>query len=131
MANRKKSFVLLELMIAFAIVSACVVPLVSMPHISYKHQSASLRAIELERIAMVSFAEIIEGLRSFDKCEPAGALPPLEGCNRSFCVKTTNDAHLQNGEHYKYLTISLDIDKQKFSKTLLIKKNEKKVSNTN
>lgn len=54
----KRPYLLLELLIAFTIVSGCILPLVSNPLRFFRSEIRSLQRMELERLAEVSFASI-------------------------------------------------------------------------
>ena len=71
---RKKNFLLIEILIAFALVSLCMVPLVSGPLKLHKLQTVQLIKMEKERLAEWTFCEIKE---MFLKNEiPWSTIPP-------------------------------------------------------
>lgn len=59
---QKRSFVLLEILIAFSLVGLCIVPLVRQPLKLYKNEVEFLEKLELERLADWTFTEIKERL---------------------------------------------------------------------
>ncbi len=59
---KKRSFVLLEILIALSLVILCIVPLVKQPLQLYKNQMHHLEKMELERLANWTFVEIKEAL---------------------------------------------------------------------
>ncbi len=71
--HRRRSFILLEVMIAFAIVSLCAVPLMRQPILYYRAEIASLKQSELQRLADLAFAEVKESL--FQQSVPWHKLP--------------------------------------------------------
>ncbi len=59
---RKRSFILLEILIACSLLALCAAPLMSRPVFLYRSQMKALQNLELERLADLSFAEVKEML---------------------------------------------------------------------
>lgn len=59
---KKKSFLLLEVLIGFTLVLCFIFPFVKFPHYLFKSEKQQLNAIEFERIANYGFSEIITKL---------------------------------------------------------------------
>jgi hypothetical protein len=70
---QKRSFVLLEIIIAFSLVGLCIVPLVRQPLKLYQNEMQFLEKMELERLADWTFTEIKERLLKNEI--PWGELP--------------------------------------------------------
>ena len=126
MAMKKKSVLLLELLIAMSIVAAVLTPLVTLPHYAYKREKGILAELEGERVADLSFAEIYKGLkkRKFASLSSRGEavweeLNELDDFDRSFKLGfySTEEAELQSGEHYRLLTCTLTLEQGKFEKS--------------
>lgn len=61
---KRKAYLLLELLIAFSILSLCIVPLVRNPMHTAKQEIYSFERMEVERLAELAFAELLEKLYS-------------------------------------------------------------------
>lgn len=59
---KKKSFLLLEVLIGFTLILCFIFPLIKFPHYLFKSEKNQLNAIEFERIANYGFTEIITKL---------------------------------------------------------------------
>lgn len=57
---RKKPFLLLEVLVAFVLLTICLVPLVKQPLLLYKKERACLEEMEWERLADWTFTEVKE-----------------------------------------------------------------------
>ncbi len=57
---RRKTYLLLELLIAFTILSLCALPLVRNPMHMAKEEIAAFERMELERVAELAYAELLE-----------------------------------------------------------------------
>lgn len=57
---KKRSFLLLEILIAFSLVTICIIPLVRQPLKLYKEEMECLEKMEMERLADWTFTEVKE-----------------------------------------------------------------------
>lgn len=55
---KKHSFILLEVLIALFLITACIIPLIRIPYIALKKEISFLENFHLTRIADLSFSEI-------------------------------------------------------------------------
>ena len=59
---KKRPFILVELMIAIAILSLCAIPLMGYPYFSYRRERKLLLEIELQRQAEILFFDLLKDL---------------------------------------------------------------------
>jgi len=62
MTNKKQSFLLLEVLIALALVIVCVIPIIVKPIEAYRFEMRTFEEMERERLADWTFSEIKEKL---------------------------------------------------------------------
>jgi len=127
--KKKKTFLLLEILIGIFIVSLCLIPLIQSPILVYRAEMKQLEEIEGERLADWTFSEIKEKLlkneipweklpspemKSGPFSLPSKLIHILGGkgktIERSFtlyCSKKGEKEGLQN-ETYKFLRIKVD-----------------------
>lgn len=131
---KKKSFVLLEVLIALSLVALCLIPLVKQPLKLYKEEFAYLERMELERLADWTFTEVKELLLKneipWEKIPEKNGqtdnfpLPPMSidiaGFNkkkveRSFFLTGRGEKPGLKGEVYRQLGVYIWLNEQKFS----------------
>ena len=59
---KKRPFILVELLIAIAILSLCAIPLLGYPYFSYRKQRGQLLEIEFQRQAEILFYDLLKDL---------------------------------------------------------------------
>lgn len=120
---KKRTFVLLEILIAFFLISLCAIPLVTGPLKLYKMQTKQLINMEKERLADWTFSEIKEQFLKneipWSKIPPKGEMSPSISLSpakilipnseprevtRRFVLKTTGE-----GETTKHLVRQLRV----------------------
>ena len=129
--KKKRSFLLIEVLIAVLLVSICLIPLIRTPINSYRSEIEWLEEMEKERLAEWAFAEVKEKLLKneipWEKIPLPGAeaqpfeLPQAQiqipGCQPKSvnisCVLSCGKQKEKigfNGEIYRMLTVSLQFD---------------------
>lgn len=126
--KKKKTFLLLEILIAILIISICLVPLIQTPMQSYRAEIRILEEMEGERLADWTFSEIKEKLFkneiSWEKLPKPGAKAgpfslsatfiQIPGCAskkiaRSFTLKCwKKERERRKGEIYHMLRVEID-----------------------
>lgn len=126
--SRKPSYVLLEIMIAIALVSLCALPLALSPLQTLKKEIELLEKLECERIAEVSFAEIKEELlrneipwKELSTSKKEKNINPLRPytfslrgigyreIKRQYKIFCPNEKEGAKGKMYRHLLISLEL----------------------
>jgi hypothetical protein len=129
---KKRTFLLLEILITFSLLTICSVPLVKQPLKLYKDEMAHLEKMELERLADWSFTEIKEILLKngipWDKIPAKGGksgpfslgMVTLEipGCKtkairRSFILTGRGEQNGTKDQIYRQLGICVLLNEQK------------------
>lgn len=124
--KKKRAILLLEILIALAIVSLCAIPIVRHPILFFRSQILSLHKMEFERIADLTFLEIKAKLYrkeiKWDKipftsknCSPETLSPYLlkvEGLapvtiKREFILYYKHEKLAQNNSTYRLVHISI------------------------
>lgn len=142
---KKRTFLLLEILIAFVLVAICLIPLVKQPLKLYKEEIAYLERMEQERLADWTFTEVKEMLLKneipWEKIPAKGgiskpfSLPPatlqLPGCptktiQRTFILQGKGEKIGLQDQTYRQLTIHILLNKQiyKFKLPIQQKKEE-------
>jgi hypothetical protein len=138
---KKKPFLLLEILIAFFLVSLCIVPLVRQPLSLYQSELKRLEEMEKERLADWSFTEVKERLLKNEipwekipaKSETSGpfslpdALIQLPGCaskiiKRTFILTGRGQKPGKDEAEYRQLGIYIYLGKDKYAFRLPVKK---------
>ncbi len=138
---KKRSFLLLEILIAFFLVTLCIVPLVRQPLSLYRSELERLEAMEKERLADWTFTEVKEMLLKNEipwekipnKSETAGPFPlpdaviQLPGCSpkiikRTFTMTGRGKKPGPNDADLRQLGIYIHFGKDKYSFRLPAKK---------
>lgn len=133
---KKRTFLLFEILIAFLLVTLCLVPLISQPLKLYRTDMIFLEELERERLADWTFTEVKEKLLKheipWEKLPSKGnklnsiSLPPsviqIPGCTpkkieRSFVLSCRGEKIGLQDEIYRSIWITID-----FSPNLLKKK---------
>ncbi len=138
---QKRTFLLLEVLIALFLVSLCIVPLIRQPLQMFKNELEKLEMVEKERLADWTFSEIKE---MFLKNEiPWEKIPPLNqktdpipmldrklhlpGCKEKkipcfFTLWTRGAKDGASGEEYRQIYIDIYLGKQKYQYRLPMQK---------
>ena len=138
---KKKTFLLLEILIAFVLTTICIVPLVKQPLKLYKDEMAYLQKMERERLADWTFTEIEEILLKNEipwekipaKGEKTGPfpLPPvvieIPGCTakkieRSFVLKGRGEKTGVDDLSYRQLGVYVLLNKHSYEFRLPVKR---------
>lgn len=125
---KKKTFLLLEILIAILLVSICLIPLVQSPILSYRAEMSLIEEMEGERIAEWTFSEIKdkllnheipwEKLPTLDNKTSLISLPPmtidipgakLKKIERAFVLRCNKKGEKEgvNGEIYRMLHVDI------------------------
>jgi hypothetical protein len=129
----KRTFLLLEVLIALLLVSLCIVPLVRQPLRMYKNELAKLEILEKERLADWVYSEVKENLiknkipwaKIPKKNQTTGPFPlpsvklHLPGCREKtipcqFTLLGKGDKKGPQGEDFRLVYMSLFLDEQKY-----------------
>lgn len=129
---KKRNFLLLEILIAFSIVTLCIVPLVRHPFQMIKYELVQLEQMEKERLADWAFSEVKEMLLKNEipwkkipnKNEETGpfSLPDakicLPGCKEkvvrcTFTLKGQGRKEGKNGEEFRQIYVKINLDEKK------------------
>lgn len=140
---KKRTFLLLEILIAFLLVALCIVPIIKQPLQLFKKEMEKLEEMEKERLADWSFSEVKE---LFLKNEiPWGKIPKegekagpfflpdvkiqLPGCKpkairRKFMIQGKGKKEGSQGEDFRqlYIRISFNEEKQTYEFRLPVQK---------
>ena len=138
---KKRTFLLLEILIAFVLVAICLIPLVKQPLKLYRSEMKYLERMELERLADWTFTEIKELLLKneipWEKLPQRGELTgdfplpgaaiqipgcPLKGVKRSFKLKGKGEKTGRHEELYRQIGVEISLNKQIYKFRLPIKK---------
>lgn len=142
---KKRSFLLLEVLIAFLLVTLCLVPLVKQPLKLYKEEMAYLEQMEKERLADWTFTEVKELLLKneipWEKIPEKSAesdpfpLSPMTihipGCKpktvrRKFHLTGRAEKLGMENQTYRQLGVYIFLDDQKYQFRLPVQKLEVK-----
>lgn len=140
---KKRTFLLLEVLIAFILVTICIIPLVKQPLKLYKDEMVHLEQLELERLADWTFLEVKELLlkneipweKIPEKKMETGPFSmqassiQIPGCKakaiaRSFTLKGRGEKVGNNSEIYRQLGIYIFLNGRKYEFRLPVKKVE-------
>lgn len=138
---KKRTFLLLEILIAFVLVSLCIVPLVKQPLKLYREEILALEKMERERMADWAFTEIREKLLTHEilwaKIPAKGEKTErflmrsetlsIPGCRpklikREFQLIGKAEKMGYKEEIYRQLLISIFLDGEKYDFRLPVKK---------
>jgi hypothetical protein len=138
---KKRTFLLLEILIAFFLVSLCIVPLVRQPIALYRSDVKKLEAMEKERLADWTFTEVKEKLLKNEipwekipklrETTELFHLPDAEihlpGCQpkvikRAFTLYGKGAKPGKDGADYRQLYVHIYFDKDKYTFRLPAKK---------
>lgn len=138
---KKRSFLLLEVLIALSLVILCSVPLVNQPLKLYKKEIKNLETMEMERLADWTFTEVKEILLKNEipwKKIPAKSettdlfpLPPatihIPGCNpktieRSFQLSGRGEKMGADNAAIRQLGVYIFLGKEKYTFRVPVKK---------
>lgn len=130
---KKRSFLLIEVIIAFSLASICIIPLISQPIHLYRKESEHLEQMEKSRLANLAFTEVKEiflrneipwdelpAKRQKSKIYP---LPDGElqlpgkkpkAFKRSFTLTGKGDKIAPKGWLYKQLDVYIKLDDETF-----------------
>lgn len=130
---KKRTFLLLEILIAFVLVAVCAIPLVKQPLKLYKNEMAYLQKMEQERLADWTFTEIKEILLKneipWEKIPAKGVetspfpLPSvtieIPGCTskvieRSFTLRGRGEKVGLHDEVYRQIGVCIFLNEQKY-----------------
>ena len=131
---KKSYFLILEILIAFLLISLTVLPFTSYPYKVFKKELSYLESMVIEPYFLVSFLDIMKNIDNSDY-----ALDPIQipfGRNSSLYVERTKEIprrQLENHSNNELICILLTIKskntKQARRKYFYLKKNIKKVKN--
>ena len=138
---KKRSFLLLEILIAFTLVTVCIVPLVKQPLKLYKREIEELEVMEMERLADWTFTEIkeifLKNEISWDqipgKGERSSSFPMSEATleipackdkkiQREFHLTGRGEKQGLKGEIYRQLGVYVFLNKKKYTFRLPVQK---------
>lgn len=138
---KKRSFLLIEILIAFSLVAICIVPLVKQPLKLYQEEISRLEQIEKERLADWTFTEVKEMLLKNEipwdsipaKGEESASFPlspaqiSIPGCtpktlHRSFILTGRGEKVGQGNATYRQLGVYIFLEKEKYTFRLPIQK---------
>ncbi|HSX27119.1 MAG TPA: hypothetical protein VLE89_08970 [Chlamydiales bacterium] len=139
---KKRTFLLLEVLIALLLVICCAVPLVTQPLILFRKEVKTLEEVEQERLANWTFTEIKEKLFkneiSWERLpskgitSPSFPLPPIAlqipGCNskpmaRSYTLSCSGEKTGTHEETYRSFLVRIAIgNKKKYSYRLIVQR---------
>lgn len=136
---KKNSFLLLEVLIAFSLLTLCLIPLILHPLKAYRLETEHIWKVEKERIADWTFSEIEEKLlkkqipwESLPKLKeksPSFSLPSIEVTlgpfakkrfPRKFFFTTSAEKERIRGNPIKLLRIYIEIEEEIFEFRLLV-----------
>jgi arsenate reductase-like glutaredoxin family protein len=138
---KKRNFLLLEVLIAFSLITICAIPLIKQPLKFYREEIAKLEQIEKERIADWTFTEIKEILlkneipwkKLPDKGETTSPfhLPPSQiqifgktpkMIKRSFVLTGRGEKQGLNSEVYRQLGVYVFLNDEKYTYRIPVQK---------
>ncbi len=106
----KRSFLLLEVLIALAILSLCLTPLVRIPYLAIKKNREAFARMEIERISNLAFAEakaLLYGAAfPWDEVKN-GLSKPLQCAKGVWQCTNVKEKLLRDGKKAKYCTIRI------------------------
>ncbi len=132
---KKADFLLVEILIAIAIIGLLCIPLIRNPIYLFRSQLTALEKIECERIANLSFLEIklmfhnndIPHNLSTDRDHPTIIQlkpeyidlmgPSKKEIKRSIRIWYIFDKTTQTGDYYRLINIKIDLKPQEFKKS--------------
>lgn len=138
---KKRTFLLLEILIAFFLVSLCIVPLVKQPLQLYRSELERLEGMEMERLADWTFSEVKEMLLKNEipwakipnKSETTDPFPLADGViqlpgskaktiRRSFTLYGNGVKPGKDGADYRQLGIYVDLNGVEYEFRLPVRK---------
>lgn len=139
---KKRTFLLLEILIALFLIAVCAIPLVMQPLTAYRREMGQLLIIEKERLADWTFSEVKE--KFLNQEIPWAKIPPksefsemfslplgqitipgaqAKEIKRSYQLKCTGEKETEEGQITKQLEITIVLDENKYTFRLPIVKN--------
>ncbi len=138
---KKRTFLLLEVLIAFTLATICVIPLVKQPIAFYKNEMKNLELMELERLADWSFTEVKEELlknriawdeipkkkalsRKFSLKDMRLQIPTCKDkrVERSFVLKGRGEKKGPHDEIYRIIGIHIFLNHHEYQYRTLVQK---------